>query len=456
MTPLEDRLRNELREEADQITPDGIADLKLRSSAGRRLDRGRGRRAGHWQSWAKPLAAAAAVAAAVGGTFAAVHAIGRPPAAAAHAAPVTTTIPAYYAYTVQGNLINRKVGRTRVISGVQGRHVAIRATATGKTLAIISPPKPYTDFTLLTGAADGRVFVLGAEWTRNIGPTSVPALAEHDEVTPLKFLVARVTPTGQVRISSLSLRQSPYLEEHPSIALSPDGTRLAVAYRHPGRPAVVEVVTLATGAVQRWVTSNGSWTPSLQDMGAWAANGQTLAVTEVGTGHRRGGPMYRPPHTTRTLLLGTAASGTSLTSATLLVLHPPAGQIAPRELYLTADGQLLLSPVTSSNNLWLPRGRVTGELAVYSARTGALLRTVGRWVWRYPSPPGRGGEPDQILAWSDPSGAQFVVLQPGGDLNTLAVLAGGSAPANDKLLPQQSGAATALQDVLRSASRMVW
>jgi hypothetical protein len=356
---------------------------------------------------------------------------------------------------VAGNLTYRHNGRTRSGVGVQGRYVRISATATGKTLATISPPKPYTDFTLLTGAADGRVFVLGAERTWDISPNSAIALAERDEVTPMKFLVARVTAAGQVHVSSLSLRPSPYLEEHPSIALSPDGTRLAVAYRHPGRPAVVEVVTLATGAAQRWVTSQGSWTPWLQDMGAWAANGQTLAVSETST-HAR--PLrYGPPHATRILLLDTATPGTSLTAAPSLVLHAPAGQIAPRQLYLTADGTLLISPVTSSNSLWLPRGRVTGELAVYSARTGSLLRTVGRWVWRYPSPPGRGGEPDQILAWSDPSGGQFVVLQPGGDLNGLAVLPGNPATAaTEKLLPRQSGAATTLQDVLRSAYLMVW
>ena len=53
-----------------------------------------------------------------------------------------------------------------------GRSVKLRATVTGKLLATVSPPKPYNNFSLLTAAANGRMFVFGAMryWERNAGP----------------------------------------------------------------------------------------------------------------------------------------------------------------------------------------------------------------------------------------------------------------------------------------------
>jgi hypothetical protein len=140
-------------------------------------------------------------------------------------------------------------------------------------------------------------------------------------------------------------------------------------------------------------------------------------------------------------LLETTGRGASLASGKLLVLRPPAGESAPVRPFLTPDGTTLIGPVgiapfvQSGNRPW------TGELAVYSARTGALLRTLAPWVWRWPSPPGRGGNPQQTVAWSNRTGSQFIILQPHDDLNILSVLNRNTfTQARSKLLPQQPSA----------------
>ena len=81
------------------------------------------------------------------------------------------------------------------------------------------------------------MFVFGAMryWERNAGPS--PRLEERDQVTPMKFLVLRITPAGRAQLSGLSLPETLTPGQLPSIALSPDGTRLAVAHGGSGQTA---------------------------------------------------------------------------------------------------------------------------------------------------------------------------------------------------------------------------
>ena len=97
---------------------------------------------------------------------------GQPPVAGIP--PDYSSAPPYYAYGVQGDIYNYVSHGTQYSSGVQGRYIKVRATSTGKLLATVSPPKPYNDFSVLTGAANGRVFVFGAMryWQRNAGPVA--------------------------------------------------------------------------------------------------------------------------------------------------------------------------------------------------------------------------------------------------------------------------------------------
>ena len=95
---------------------------------------------------------------------------------------------------------------------------------------------------------------------------------------------------------------------------------------------------------------------------------------------------------------------------------------------------------------------------MYSARTGALLRTVAAWRW--PSgapPPGRGGFPEAEVAWSKRHGSQLIVLQPRHELNVLGVLSNGSfAGMGGAMLPGSAAGYRELQYALRSGSQMTW
>lgn len=455
MTALEDRLRVELRAQSEEITPDSIVDLRLPGQPGRPRGTSRLRSVRQWPGWARPLAAAAAVIAVIAGALAIARAIpGAPPAPGP---PATySSAPAYYAYTVQGNIYNYDSGGTQYGSSAEGRYIKVRATATGKLLATVSPPKPYNNFSLLTAAANGRMFVFGAMryWERNAGPS--PRLEERDQVTPMKFLVLRITPAGRAQLSGLSLPETLTPGQLPSIALSPDGTRLAVAHGGSGQTATVQVITLATGQVRQWVLPHTSWAPVLGSRGAWTANGQTLAFGQEVIFRRlprAPGERYRPPVTTQVRLLDTVAPGTSLASGKLLVLHAPAGESAVGLPIITPDGTKLIGPVTAGT----PATRQKGELAVYSARTGALLRTLAPWEWRVTSRPGRGGFATQAVAWSNRSGSQLIILQPRDDLNVLGVVTGKKLMlTGSKLLPQQAAGYQELLYALRVPSEMVW
>jgi hypothetical protein len=475
VSALEDRLRRDLRAESGQITPDSLPDLRLPGRAAHPVGhpwragpwragpwRG-GPRAGggppgappQWLAWAKPLAAAAAVIAVIAGALALSRVIqGQPPVAGIP--PDYSTGPAYYAYTVQGDIFNYVSHGTEVSSGVQGRYIKVRATSTGKLLASVSPPKPYNDFSVITAAANGRVFVFGAIrfWQRNAGPS--PRLAARNLRTPMVFLLVRITAEGHPQISTLSLPETLTPAQEPSIALSPEGTRLAVGF-HRGRTAVVQVVTLGTGQARSWQHSRVSWSPSIAGEGVWTANGHTLAVREQPYPPlRRAWPAapYQPPTSIGMLLLDTALRGGRLASGAVLVLHAPAARSAPAPLFLTPDGTQLIGSVQSTSL----RGPMTGELAVYSARTGALLRTLAPWRWPGgSSPPGRGGFPRQQVAWSNVSGNQLIVLQPRSELNVLGVLSNGSfAGMGGAMLPGSAAGYRELQYALRIGSQMTW
>jgi len=361
--------------------------------------------------------------------------------------------PAYYAYAVQGNIYNYVSNGTQY-SDTANRYIKIRATATGRLLATISPPEPYNAFAGLTADASGRTFVFAAQrlWERKAG--DLPRLFKRDDQTPMKFLLVHITPAGYLQRAVLSLPQAVTPAQVPTIALSPDGTRLAVAFGARGQTAVVQVITLTTGQARQWVAPHSLWRPVLNSEGAWTADGRTLAFEQRAISLSP--VLRRAPATTRMRLLDTTAPGTSLASSRLLVLRPPAGDWAPAQPFLTPDGTKLIGPVAKEppghgngpNPPW------TGGLAVYSARTGALLSTLAPWVWRNLSPPapGHGGNPEQTVAWSNRTGSQLIVLQPRDDLNILGVLTGNTfTQAGGRLIPQQPAAYQELQYALRIA-----
>jgi hypothetical protein len=456
VTVLEHRLRSELRAESELITPESIVPLRLPGDTGQvpGVPRRRGPR--QWPGWVVPLAAAAAAAAAIAGTFAITHAL--PGSGGRSAGPKYAALPANYVYTAQGDIYHYNSHGTQYSAGVEGRYLKVRSTATGKLLATVFPPKPYNNFSMITADASGTVFVLGAMRDWNRYANTRPQVYLLNQTTPMRFLELRIGPSGQVQQSSLSLPVTVSPGQQPSIALSPEGTRLAVAFGGGGATAEVAVVSLGSGRVRRWVSPRVSWTPQLNYRGAWTADGRTLLLQEwpvLRGPSRQALNQYHPPATTSVHLIDTLAPGGTLAAGRLLVLRPPASESAPGDVFLTPDGTKLIG-ATGKRAFRALRGVSRGELSVYSARTGALVARLAPWEWNNADRRGgHGGLPRETIAWSNPSGSQFILLHPQHELNVLGVLTGGSFRTAGPPLPQPAGYQE-LEYALRTADQVAW
>jgi hypothetical protein len=449
---LEERLRSELQAESGQITPGSLAGLRLpepgrRGPAGRRPSRrwlpgrlgGPGRPGGlggpwRWPGWAVPVAAAAAVVAVITGTVALVH---TPPASPGGPAAAASP-PAYYAYGVP----DTHPPGTGGTSQVPIHSIAVRSVVTGGLVTNVTVPRPFTNVVTLTAAAGASVFVFSADrWRWRGGDHGHPGSWGLDRRTPLTFFVLRITRDGHTRLATVGQTVPLRLLNLTSIALSPDGRRLAMASVGGDRTALVRLITLGTGAVRTWTLPHASWQPMLQPAGAWTADGRTLVILMNGT-HLP--PRGSPPTAVR--LLDTGAPGTSLAASRQLNLHVAGGNWAWRGIFITPDGSELLDPVVHDVTVAPQSGHpANGFVAVYSARTGALLRAAGGWTWH------RNGGAQQVVLWSSPSGDRLLVLQPRPSGVTLGVLAGGSFRLTGAPLPRLHSAYQAMRNALVSS-----
>ena len=415
MTRLEERLRADMRAESEQIGPGSIPALQLPARA-HPPDRLRRRGPRHWPAWVTTLTAAAAVMAVIAGTFLFAHIVSGsgPSSSATSGPPPYSGIPPYYAYAVQGNTFSRTIHGTQYVDSVIARYVKIRATASGKVLRTISPPAPYNAFESFAGAANGRTFVLAANQNRYTKTGN--EYYKLDQRTPLKFMILRITPSGHTQLSPLSLPGTLTEAQAPTLALSPDGAKLAVAYGGGGKPAVVQVITLATGQMRQWTSPPPTATPVLGGPGAWTSDGQTLALGQMSI--QPSGTIRSTP--TQMRLLSTTAPGSSLAAASKLVTLHGAGSFPWP--FITPDGTKLIGEM---GHRPARTGTITesGALGVYSARTGTLLQVIGRWQ-QHGRGPGSLSHARQAVVWSNPSGSRLIVEMPRGQLNKVGILTG--------------------------------
>jgi hypothetical protein len=403
-----------MRTESAQIEPGSIPALQLPTQV-RPVGTPRRRGPRHWPAWVTALAAAAAVTTVIAGTFLIAHTVSRsgPNPSATGGLPAYSGIPPYYAYAVQGSIYSRTIHGRHYGNSVNARYVKIRATASGKVLATVSPPAPYNAFESFTGAANARTFVFAAQWYIH-GKIGVPSLYKQDQKTPLKFMILRITPSGHTQLSPLPLPRTLTEAQAPTLALSPDGEKLAVAYGGSGKPAVVQVITLATGQMRQWTSPPPAATPVLGGPGAWTSDGRTLALGQMYI--QPGGNIRTAPIQMR--LLNTAAPGTNLAAGSKLVTLHGAGSFPWP--FITPDGTKLIGETRGP----FRAGATTesGALGVYSARTGTLLQVVGRWQRH-----GRSLQfsmARQTVLWSNPSGSRLIVEMPRGNLNEVGTLTG--------------------------------
>ena len=305
MNTLEDRIRAAVVQTAEEIAPGSIRPLSLQDQvpSGRRTRAGRAAKAGRrgsarWPRALIPIAAAASVIAVVAASLAITGNLseGRSAAARAHAVRPGTgrsqpgkilsaasraalaSVPGFYVAMTPGGM------------GMNNR-AQVRATATGAVLATVAAPAPYNTFSWVTAAADDRTFVVAAqEWTPIPPGSAGESIEQRDDDSPTKFFVLHLSSGGRTaRLSPLPIPVQPGSVWVDGIALSPDGSKLAVVISSTAAPVAgstgIAVYTVATGARKKWVwLGHGAVIGNQKPWGSplsWAADGRTLAFQIV-------------------------------------------------------------------------------------------------------------------------------------------------------------------------------
>jgi hypothetical protein len=400
MNTLEGRLTAALRETGEEITGDSVPPLVL-GPLGHR-PRGRdGARRRRWVTRLTPLAAAAAVAGVVAASLAVsatfhgpiqrrASAAGSSRGAPAGGPAALRRVPPYYVGLSPPS-------RTSILGG---RRAEVRASATGAVLATIRPPRPFGAFTWVSGASDDRRFVLAAQrfWTIAPGNRGTKATI-RDDTTPTRFFELTITPsTRTARLTELpGAGQVNQSQQLAGVALSPDGTRLALDLRRS-----IQVITLASGARRVWRWPGGGWVGNFKPYGqvlSWTADGHMLAFQQWGG---------KFGNTAHVRVLDTAAPGSSLQAAKLVVAFPDKAGVATlgsENTLITPDG----SKIVAGTMTQAPKSPYATALEIteFSARTGTIVRSLDRF--RFGSP-----GPYQDVLWSNAPGTTLIVSDPRG------------------------------------------
>lgn len=265
MTQIENLLRAATHDAAAEVTAESIQRFD-----DARLPVPRRRLPGFARPLTPLLAAAAVVLVVVLSlVLSSVFAVPRP--APAGPGPAIPGVPAYYATLTTA-------GPASGI-GQYPAELTIRSTVTGKVLATVAAPRPYGQFLLVDGTADDRTFLVGAQvWNTRVAGAS----AQIPE--PVRLFLLHFDPsTGRAALSALPLPQFNGLNLQTA-SISPDGTRIAVAYQDGPKATWLHVYTLTGGAERTWTPTPAQEGPSDIGLGrdnpasiAWAANDRTLS-----------------------------------------------------------------------------------------------------------------------------------------------------------------------------------
>jgi hypothetical protein len=229
----------------------------------------------------------------------------------------------------------------------------VRDSASGKILSAVRLPQGIEPkMSKITAAGDDRTFVLALSFPQT------------------RFYLLRVTADGRsARLTPLSIPPLPAGESANDIAVSPDGSKLAVAVQFSGgQQGAVEAVSLATGAVHTWTTARTGMPWAL----SWADGGR-----ELGFFWDDGGPSAGSPQTTASGLwvLDATAPGSDLMSGRRIIPEFTGGDDV-QSAVLTPDGAAVIASVTYDGTGHVGRGTVVGGIAELSAQTGHPLRTL--------------------------------------------------------------------------------
>ncbi|HEY2518858.1 MAG TPA: hypothetical protein VGJ19_02010 [Streptosporangiaceae bacterium] len=237
----------------------------------------------------------------------------------------------------------------------EGTVLQVRDSATGKVISTVTPPaacamKTYT----VAAAGNDRDFVAGCDTREST-----------------VFYRLQITSRGTVSALTPLAIPSPSDSFLSDMALTADGSKLAVSFSGSGKQGELEVVTPATGAVR-------TWTGGPSDL-SWADHGRELGFFSGGSA--------RGLH-----VLDVNAPGSTLSSARL-ILPQIVDSDDVQNAMLSPDGTTIIASVTYELRLnvhvRLKPDSVVGGVVEIDARTGKPLRILlAQHAWH---PAGEGG-----------------------------------------------------------------
>lgn len=340
MNVLEDKLRTALRETGEEIVPHSVPPLRLDRARHVRLPRALGSH--RWAGWLGPLAAAAAVAAviiastAVSGTIGS----GRRPLGTSAA---LGGLPRYYV-ALRFSRHNTCCLPDQPL--LPRTHAVVVDTATGAVLASVGPP-PGDTFVGVTGAADDRTFVLGAQ--------------KYGTLSPTRFYLLRIGPeaaTGSLLPTIAPTPASSRGPATPSVSPSPRGSATPSASPSPRG----SVSPSPSGSVSPSASPSprGSATPSASPSPRGSATlSASLSPRSPASPGPRGhwtrlSPLPVPPDMTELVNFALSPDGTSLAVLDISALH-------------------VFGLVTGAQRMWDRPSQCFGGVALGGANTDAML-----------------------------------------------------------------------------------
>jgi hypothetical protein len=425
MNSLEKTLQVAILEAADEVVPGSIPALRLDEQPSPRYSTTPRRPGRRLSRLLTPLAAAASVVA-VTATLVVVNGLASHktgPAGPSHphrlghqtARPIPATPPPPYYVTLTG------------ITYPWYDHpldATIRATASGRALATITPPAPYGTFSAVAGALTDRTYVLGAQaWQ----PQSNSAYVDNNSMASVRFFLLRVGPTGTTfQLTPLPMTDVTAPAQEESAALSPDGTRLAIAVAVPGSAGhaasqQIRVYDLTSSTARTWSATGPVAARATIGVLSWADDDQTVAFNWWGP-------------TSGVRLLRTDRAGNDLLADSQPVPSGAGtGVRCEGDALLTPDGTTIVCPASTlaasrrrpaTHSAAAARRLATARLrkvtdgppalrtpfrqgyGEFSATTGKLLRVLG-WFQYGHQPINDNGSP--LLLWTSPSGGTLIV-----------------------------------------------
>jgi hypothetical protein len=416
MSTVEDKLRQALEVTASEIPAKQVPALSLEPRAGRGPIGGSLGHAAIWirsrrGRWVAAVAATAAVAVVIG----LVAAIGGQPHTPSPALGLRTEFPHEPGPGMLAPLLGpgTTVGlRTApAVDGgavpayyvvVNGSSAKVLATATGNVLATV---RSAGGFAAVSAAAGDRIFGLAAV---------------RKSRTELYLL--RLNPqAGTARLNALPIAIPTGTSlQFAGLALSPDGTKLAVAVNNYSSNtstygAGIWVYDLATGSRREW-RGAGKVTEGLAEGPgwlSWAADDKTLAF-DFETGVLEAFLTVR--------LLDTRAPGTNLSSSRVVLRSQEIRTTTQPQLespLITADGKTIVLGQCEVGNqgpgcpsIGGSQGRFVPEtlsIDEYSARTGRRIATVHQWRYDVPQAQSENPGPPPSVLWASQSGTVLIV-----------------------------------------------